>query len=144
MIDRFRNEYSFLSNFHPCSVVIHGWTFPSAEHAFQAMKAVRPAEWWPRFTSSAMPAADAKRLGRSMPLRADWESVKSAFMLAIVLDKFERHSSLRYALCDTDPIPLEEGNDWGDHVWGTVDGVGENRLGKILMDVRGRLWQPPF
>lgn len=31
---------------------------------------------------------------------------------------------------------LEEGNTHGDKVWGTVNGVGENRLGKILMRLR--------
>ena len=34
---------------------------------------------------------------------------------------------------------LEEGNNWGDKVWGTVNGEGENNLGKILMRVRKEL-----
>lgn len=34
---------------------------------------------------------------------------------------------------------LEEGNTWGDTTWGTVNGIGENRLGRILMKVRKKL-----
>lgn len=31
---------------------------------------------------------------------------------------------------------LIEENTWGDTFWGTVNGVGKNKLGLILMDVR--------
>lgn len=34
---------------------------------------------------------------------------------------------------------LIEGNTWGDRIWGVCDGVGENRLGKILMRVRAEM-----
>lgn len=34
---------------------------------------------------------------------------------------------------------LEEGNTWGDRTWGTVDGVGQNLLGHVLMTVRSVL-----
>ena len=38
---------------------------------------------------------------------------------------------------------LEEGNTWGDRVWGVCQGQGENRLGKILMKVREELRAAP-
>ena len=31
---------------------------------------------------------------------------------------------------------LEEGNTWGDRIWGTVHGQGANLLGRILMETR--------
>jgi hypothetical protein len=31
---------------------------------------------------------------------------------------------------------LIEGNTWGDTFWGVCNGVGENNLGKTLMNVR--------
>lgn len=34
---------------------------------------------------------------------------------------------------------LEEGNTWGDRIWGTVNGSGANRLGVILMQIRAEL-----
>ena len=34
---------------------------------------------------------------------------------------------------------LEEGNTWGDRIWGTVNGSGANRLGFILMQIRAEI-----
>ena len=34
---------------------------------------------------------------------------------------------------------LIEGNHWGDTCWGQVNGRGENRLGKILMQLRDEM-----
>jgi predicted NAD-dependent protein-ADP-ribosyltransferase YbiA (DUF1768 family) len=53
--------------------------------------------------------------------------------------KFTYDAELRQKLLATGDAILEEGNDWGDRVWGVVDGVGKNRLGKILMKVRDEL-----
>jgi predicted NAD-dependent protein-ADP-ribosyltransferase YbiA (DUF1768 family) len=50
--------------------------------------------------------------------------------------KFTHNAELRSALIATGDAYLEEGNDWGDRVWGVYQGVGENRLGRILMKVR--------
>ncbi len=62
-------------------------------------------------------------------------------MLYCVLDKFTRNPQLREMLLATGDKYLEETNHWGDKYWG-VDyktGVGFNKLGVILMDVRDRL-----
>ena len=60
-------------------------------------------------------------------------------MYEIVLAKFTQNPDLKEELLATGDEHLEEGNTWGDAIWGTVDGVGENRLGKILMRVRDEL-----
>lgn len=60
-------------------------------------------------------------------------------MTQIVRDKFTRNPNLRRALLATGCRRLEEGNDWGDREWGTVEGVGQNRLGLILMQIRAEL-----
>lgn len=39
----------------------------------------------------------------------------------------------------TGDVELVEGNWWGDRFWGVCDGVGENRLGRCLMEVRKEL-----
>ena len=72
-------------------------------------------------------------------MRSDWEEVKNKVMYEIVLAKFTQNSDLKEKLLATGDEHLEEGNTWGDTIWGTVDGVGENRLGKILMRVRDEL-----
>ena len=57
-------------------------------------------------------------------------------MKEIVTAKFEQNEDLQQKLLDTGNAYLEEGNTWGDRVWGTVNGAGANNLDKILMEVR--------
>ena len=136
-IAEFQGEYRFLSNFWPSTVEFEGMTYPTAEHAYQAAKTLDAAE---RRRIAALPTpAEAKRAGRALPPRADWEQVKFDVMLQCVRDKFSRDPDLRRRLLDTGEAYLEEGNTWGDTVWGVSNGVGENRLGKILMRVRDEL-----
>jgi predicted NAD-dependent protein-ADP-ribosyltransferase YbiA (DUF1768 family) len=42
-------------------------------------------------------------------------------------------------LLHTKDAHLEEGNDHGDMFWGTVEGQGQNNLGKLLMKIRNDL-----
>lgn len=60
-------------------------------------------------------------------------------MYEVVLAKFSQNEFLKQKLIATGREWLEEGNTWGDITWGTVDGVGNNYLGKILMAVRSVL-----
>ena len=57
-------------------------------------------------------------------------------MYEICLAKFSQHPDLMDNLVYTGKRPLEEGNHWNDRYWGTVNGVGENKLGQILMKIR--------
>ncbi len=136
-IGEFQGEYRFLSNFWPAPCIFEGRRYPSSEHAYQAAKSLDPAER-ARIAAMATPS-EAKRAGRAMALRPDWESVKFDVMRACVRSKFAINSDLAEMLLATGDAVLEEGNTWGDRVWGVVDGIGENRLGKILMDVRADL-----
>lgn len=60
-------------------------------------------------------------------------------MYEICKAKFSQNTELKKRLLSTGNEHLEEGNTWGDKIWGTVNGVGENRLGKILMRIREEL-----
>ena len=42
-------------------------------------------------------------------------------------------------LLATGEAELIEGNSWGDTTWGVYKDIGENRLGKLLMQVRQEL-----
>ena len=88
--------------------------------------------------------SDAKRLGRSIRLRDDWELVKYDIMYEICKAKFEQNADLKEKLLATGDKYLEEGNTWNDRCWGTCKGIGENHLGKILMRVRDELQQTLF
>lgn len=130
----FFGKYRFLSNFFCSQVRYNGITYQNNEAAFQAQKCPsRAAEF------ATLNPSDAKRLGRRVPLRGDWESVKYAIMKEIVYAKFSQNTTLLNQLLDTGNAKLFEENTWGDMVWGTVDGQGCNYLGKILEEVRNEL-----
>jgi ribA/ribD-fused uncharacterized protein len=139
MIDRFRGKYSFLSNFYPAEVEIQGQgRFPTTEHAYQFLKVHRPRESERAYIMGLDPVG-VKRWARTVEARADWDQIKDAVMLRVVYAKFTQHQNLRDKLCATGTEDLVEGNHWGDTYWGVCEGVGENKLGKILMQVRGEL-----
>ena len=132
-IDSFKGEYFFLSNFYPTKIKYNGIQYLNNEAAFQAQKCTTMED---RIKFSYLNPSDSKKLGRRIILRNDWESVKISIMREIVFEKFKQNSHLTEKLLDTGNVYLEEGNNWGDRIWGTVNGVGRNELGKILMEVR--------
>jgi ribA/ribD-fused uncharacterized protein len=134
-IDLFSGKYRFLSNFYPCNVEFEGRTYPSTENAYQAAKT---PDVYTRNEFVAMSASQAKKFGRRIRIRSDWESVKVGIMLDLLRKKFAR-GAIRDQLIATGDAELIEGNHWGDRFWGVCNGVGENMLGKLLMQVREEL-----
>ena len=136
-IARFAGDYAFLSNFHPSEVVLDGATYAPVEHAFQAAKSADPRQ---RAAIRQAPSPRlAKGLGRSVELMPGWEARRVGVMRSLLVDKFARHRELKEALLATGERELVEGNHWGDRFWGVCDGAGENRLGRLLMEVRAGL-----
>ena len=135
-IDSFRGTYRFLSNFFPAEVSYEGAIYPSVENAFQAAKCANASE---RTVFAVCSPAEAKRFGRHVRLRSDWERVKLDIMRQLVTDKFARSSELRRRLLATGNAQLVEGNAWNDTFWGVCHGNGQNHLGRILMEVRDGL-----
>lgn len=135
-INNFRNEYFFLSNFYDVPVTYDGITYQNNEAAFQAQKCLKYED---KIQFSNLNPSEAKHLGRKVSLRPDWEEVKRKFMKEIVFAKFTQHGFLKEKLLNTNDFYLEEGNTWGDKIWGTVNGQGQNLLGQILMEVREEL-----
>ncbi len=135
-ITEFRGKHFFLSNFYQAPVVYQGVLFDNNEAAFQAAKCPERMHEFCGLTPN-----HAKRLGRQVKLRSDWETVKYDVMYQVCLAKFEQNPELMAKLVQTGDAELIEGNTWGDRVWG-VDlyrGIGENHLGKILMRIRDEL-----
>lgn len=134
MIESFRDEYFFLSNFYPVEIKLDGIVYPNAETAFQAQKTLDVEER--RKFSMLKNPVQAKRLGRKVKLRDDWEEVKLDIMTEIVSQKFLQNPYLLEKLIATGNEELVEGNKWGDRFWGVCKGKGQNNLGKILMKIR--------
>ena len=132
-IKKFTGKYKFLSNFYPCFVTYKGIRYPSVEHAFQAAKTFDNNQ---RFAFCIVPtASDAKKLGRKLKLRNDWEQIKEEVMYECLKSKFS-NENLKEMLLQTGDAYIEEGNNHGDKIWGTVNGQGQNKLGKLLMKIR--------
>lgn len=137
----FKDDYRFLSNFYPHKIKIKHLEFPSVEHAYQFLK------WDPqdaKYLDNRLKVfldgqpGEAKRLGRHIPLRPDWESKKKEVMRNLLKIKFE-DENLKQKLLDTRGKVLIEENTWGDVYWGVCNGKGKNVLGKLLMDIRNDL-----
>ena len=133
MIDRFDGEYAFLSNYSASPFRINYVLCPTMEHYFQANKADNQNDYL--HIAYAPTPGEAKRLGRKIQLRPDWEKIKDKVMLTGLRKKFA-DPELRSLLLSTGDEELIEGNYWGDTYWGVCNGVGQNKLGKLLMQVR--------
>jgi len=132
VIDNFRDEYLFLSNFYATEICLLGLTYKNAEAAFQAQKTLDP---FLRKQFCGLDPSAAKAIGRTLPLRSDWEDVKVDIMKSVLEIKFS-NPFLEKELMKTKQEILVEGNNWGDTFWGVCGGKGKNMLGKLLMEIR--------
>lgn len=137
----FFDEYRFLSNFHLCPVKWNGVTFPSTEHLYQWLKC-EDDEWLPQFLSAS--PSESKHLGRKVPLMEGFDEKKVGIMYAINLEKYKQNPELKDLLLATQDKHLVEWNYWGDRFWGMITTndnklVGDNNLGRVLMEVRTKL-----
>gem|GEM_PF-603889 len=145
-IDIFRNEHFFLSNFYPAPIFFStgkefadntystSITYPTAEHAYQACKTLNRKQHI-KIAHASSPA-EAKEMGQNVRIRPDWEDKKIDIMRAILEVKFAHGSVLAEQLKATAPRELIEGNTWDDTFWGMCEGVGQNWLGRLLMERR--------
>lgn len=137
-IDRFVDGWSFLSNFDPPPIWFNGFLCQTLEHAYQAAKATTLTDM--KLIIDCPTPNLAKKLGRKITKRPDWEQVKLLVMKDLVRQKFW-NPEYAAKLLSTGNHELIEGNTWNDTFWGVCKGVGENNLGKILMAVRSELAQ---
>jgi ribA/ribD-fused uncharacterized protein len=155
MIEQFRGNNFYLSNMYFLENWVtteQGFAVPTSEHAYQAAKfvdldahkqvALATAELLDyRVYADGLAAREMAHslIEQGAEIRSDWEVAQNGLMLAVNRQKFARNRPLVARLIDSGDEEIVEGNDWGDRKWG-VDPVGshngENRLGKILMQIR--------
>jgi ribA/ribD-fused uncharacterized protein len=142
MINIFDGKYDFLSNFYPSRITIDCVSYPTVEHAFQAAKT---RSFLKRIEISKLDTPrEAKRAGRQVKLRSDWEEIKDQVMYDCLKEKF-KDKELRDKLLATGDEELIEGTTWHDNYWGNCSCErcknieGKNMLGKTLMRVREEL-----
>ncbi|MFZ6745942.1 NADAR family protein [Undibacterium sp. JH2W] len=133
--DRDDNYYE-LSNFAGFGFELEGQYWRTMEHYFQAKK----FEGTPHFEKimNCGSPKQAKDLGqnREIPIRRDWDEVKETIMLTGLRAKFQSQE-LKQLLLGTGKKLLVENSPY-DSYWGIgPNGKGKNRLGHLLMQVRG-------
>jgi ribA/ribD-fused uncharacterized protein len=131
-------EYRWLSNFAPVSIAYEGNIYPTVEHAYQAAKTLSDRE--AALIQACRTPGDAKRMGRRLTIRPDWDQIKRSVMLELLRLKFRDHP-YKGLLTATDGTIMIEGNYWGDVYWGMFRGKGQNVLGQLLTQVRSELLQ---
>lgn len=135
--------YGAFSNLFRCQVEFEGRIFPTAEHAYQAGKAAKPAvrEWILQAPTPALAAMAAHGL-YTWDIVPNWANIKVDRMRAVLRAKFSQHEYLRQLLLATGSRRLVEAgttNNAVNRFWGEVNGKGENTLGKLLMELRDQL-----
>lgn len=122
---------------------------PTSEHAFMACKTLDP-HFRVKIIQAKTPLK-AKRLGRKVKLRDDWDTLKFDAMYYILRQKFERSTVCRRVLFSTGDQKLVEGNTWHDNIWENCTcgrpsclPLGGNALGNTLMRVRKELLNEGF
>jgi ribA/ribD-fused uncharacterized protein len=127
------------SDFAPFPIEIDGTIWPSVEHYYQAQKFADPA------LQEKIRAAQKPVIAKSLAakyrrgIRADWSKAKDEVMERAVRAKFAQHADLRALLLATGEEPLAQAAP-NDYYWGVgEDGTGQNKLGLLLMGIRGEL-----
>ena len=133
-------KYGCFSNFYPCTVEFNGIKYKNSEAAWQAQKTLDETK---RLEFANMTPSYAKKEGRRVKLRKDWELVKYNLMVEVLKAKFSQNPELKEILMSTgDEFIIEDTTGWHDNIWGSCscprcDGItGQNLLGKALMQVR--------
>jgi ribA/ribD-fused uncharacterized protein len=135
--------YGAFSNLYRKPILFEGVTYPTAEHAYQAGKA-RSAEvraWLLAAPSPALLAMAAHGLYQ-WDVVSNWSRIKFERMRGVLWAKFSQHADLAKLLLDTGDARLVETatvDSAVNRLWGEVNGVGQNMLGVMLMEVRVRL-----
>ena len=145
MINNFKGYYAFLSNFYVINITIEGKLWRTSEAMYMSCKTTNANDR--ELIRLADTAGQAKRIGRKVTLRPDWESIKDEVMLRCLRRKFTTNQECKEKLMATINHELVEGNYWHDNYWGNckcnkcIHKVGVNKLGKLLMQIRAELLQ---
>ncbi len=136
----YEQDFYVLSNFSSFTVELDGVRYPTAEHAYHAMKF--PTNATAALTILHAPSAhEAFKLGQRFKHRRrdDWDLVKEDVMRRILRAKVRQHEYVRRKLIATGDRELVE-NSWRDDFWGWGPNQdGQNVLGKLWMAVRSEI-----
>lgn len=135
--------YGAFSNLYRREIEFEGEKFTTSEHAYQAGKARKPEvrKWLMEAPSPALLAMAAHGL-YVWDINPEWSKIKFNRMKRVLQAKFTQHEDLKQLLLRTGTARLVESasvDNAVNRLWGEVNGVGKNKLGELLMEVRAEL-----
>lgn len=121
-------------------LIENGISYPTVEHYYQAHKSMDRDKR--EHIASLATAAMAKKAGRLLEMRPDWDEVKNEVMGNALRYKFAPTTSWGLRLRKTTG-EIVEYNYWHDTYWGVCTcnrchSTGKNMLGVMLMNIRAR------
>ncbi len=152
-ITNFAEEQNmFLANIYPERVVFtyDGIEYRNFETAYQSQKMQRVED---RRHVAKMHPFDAKGYARTRLSRKGWDKplpegveapsklctcLKDKVMYELLQLKFS-NPELKAKLLATGDAIINKENSQGEIYWGTCQGIGEGKIGKMLMEIRSQL-----
>lgn len=142
-IEFFEREYYMLSNWSAHKVKLWGNEFMTADHAYHYKKFEESAPHIARKILKASSPMEAKNIASKYKTYSldKWEAIKDEVLYEILKTKAQQHTEVYDALIKSNGKNLIENSPY-DSYWGTgPDGNGQNKLGKLWMQIRTELTQ---
>jgi len=136
----YEQDFYVLSNFSSFSLEWCGHRFPTVEHAYHWLKFIDSNDLQ-QSICDAPSAHKAFKIAQENKdrRRSDWDAVKVPLMYRLLHAKAAQHEYVRRKLLATGDRELVE-NSWRDDFWGWgPNRDGQNKLGKLWMEVRAEL-----
>ena len=136
MINKFDNEYIFLSNYYPQNITYKGITYNCAMNAYYGQLISDNLQ--KKAIANATPSRALSMVINSISKIDYSQEEQDNIMYEILKVKFS-DSKLKNLLLQTNQEPLNNNVNWEDTYWGICNDEGDNKLGKLLMKLRDEL-----
>lgn len=132
----YENEFYCFSNYSSFMVEENGKVYMTSEHLYHCKKF--DSEEVKEQIIKSRSAHDAQKISikNKELIRPDWEDVKMGIMKEILVLKLNQHPYVKKKLLDSGDREIIE-NSWRDDFWGWGENRdGQNKLGKLWMEIR--------
>ena len=136
MINKFDNEYIFLSNYYPQNITYKGITYNCAMNAYYGQLISDNLQ--KKAIANATPSRALSMVINSISKIDYSQEEQDNIMYEILKVKFS-DAKLKNLLLQTNQEPLNNNINWEDTYWGICNDEGDNKLGKLLMKLRDEL-----
>lgn len=147
---------NFLANIYPerINFTYGGIEYHNIETAYQSQKLEKESD---RRKVAYLNPEEAKSFARGLPKRRDWEKtfsendprrtelcicLKDVVMYELLEIKFKKSKECRLRLVATNDAEIVKENNVGEIYWGKCSGIGQNKIGRMMMDIRSKYASP--